>query len=151
MKRKKRKSEKKSGKKLVEKAGLAMKHEFYLEASLIISYLMERKLKKVRQKIEKQTINPGFTLDQSIRRVKFLLLSSNQTELTERFSVVFIDEIRNWKNQRNEVFRDITERNVSHARMERLATEGVKLYKTLNNAAKLAKPTIGLSEGEAGG
>jgi len=67
MKRKKNKAVKKNNsKKLIEQAGLALKHEFYLEASLILSSLFERKLKKLLGKVENQVQCQGFSFEISI-------------------------------------------------------------------------------------
>jgi hypothetical protein len=137
MKRRKNKAEKKSiGKKLIEKAELAMKHEFYLEASLIMSSIMEIRLKKLLGQFENQLPGPGFTLEQSIKRVKHLHVSAKHPELTEHFRIGLIDEIRNWKNQRNEALKDIPDIHVSDARLERLAVEGKRLLKEWKKAAK---------------
>ena len=137
MKRKKNKPGKNvSGKKLTEKAGLAIKHEFYLEASWILSAMFERKLKKLLIQVEKQNPGRGFTLEQLIKRVKYLHVLSRYKALTAHFNVQMLDEIRTWKNQRNEILKDIPDLHVSPARLERLALEGVKLYKEFNSACK---------------
>jgi hypothetical protein len=150
MKRKKKKAEKKGiGKKLIERAGLAIKHEFYLEASWILSSMFERKLKKLLGQIENQVPGPGFTLEQSIKRVKYLHVNTKHPQLTSTFKVGLIDGIRNWKNQRNEILKDIPDIHVSQARLERLATEGVKLYKEFNKSARSFKSADDWSEGES--
>jgi len=45
------------------------------------------------------------------------------------------DGLRNWKNQRNTIFKDMQDVHVQKARLERLVTEGVRLLKELNKAA----------------
>jgi len=154
MKRKKNKTAKKrGGTKLIEKAGLAIKHEFYLEASWILSTLFERKLYKVLEKLQPPSQTRGLTFEQSIKRVKYWYLSSKYPDLTAHFKVELIDEVRSWKNQRNDILKDMPDIHVSQARMEKLATEGVKLYKELNKAVKSFKSAVDLSEndGERGG
>ncbi len=147
MKSKKNSPAKKVGnKKLVEKAGLAIKHEFYLEAALVLSSLFERKLDKILDKLQPASLRQGLTYSQSIKRVKHLLVNSKDPELNGQLNVELIDEIRNWKNQRNEILKDIPEIHVSQARVERLANEGVKLYKEFNKAAKTLKQADGLSD-----
>ncbi len=137
MKPKKNKAEtKKSGAKPMARAGLAMKHEFYLEASLILSSVMEKQLKKLLGLVENQLPGSGFTLEQSIKRVKYLHTSSKYPDLTAHFNVRLIDEIRTWKNQRNEILKDIPEIHVSPARLERLAVEGIRLLKEWKKAGK---------------
>ena len=83
---KKRKTEakksKKDGKKMVEKAGLAIKNEFYLEASWILSSIIEKKLKDLLNKLENQKPGAGFTLEQCNKLVKFLHLTSKHPLFT---------------------------------------------------------------------
>ena len=149
MERKKNKRGKKvCGKKLTEKAGMAMKHEFYLEASWILSSMFERKLKKLLCLIENHAPGTGVTLEQSIKRVKYLHVSSKYPALTSHLNVQTIDQIRAWKNQRNEILKDMPGVHVSEVRMERLASDGVKLYKELTKALKSFKSGDDFSGGE---
>ena len=143
--KKRKKAEKKQkavSKKLVEKAGLAIKNEFYLEASWILSSIMEKKLKNLLDKLENQKPGAGFSLEQSIKRVKFLHLTSKHPLLILHYKISFIDELRNWKNQRNTVMKDMLAVHVSKARMERLALDGIRLLKELNAANKKFKSGI---------
>jgi hypothetical protein len=140
--KKRKKAEKKQKavrKKLVEKAGLAIKNEFYLEASWILSSIMEKKLKNLLDKLENQKPGAGFSLEQSIKRIKFLHLTSKHPLLTLHYKISFIDELRNWKNQRNTVMKDMLAVHVSKARMERLALDGIRLLKELNADSKKFK------------
>ncbi|MFZ4523174.1 MAG: hypothetical protein ACOYNC_15800 [Bacteroidales bacterium] len=139
MKNKKSKTDKKGGKKLIELAGVAMEHEFYLEASWILSSLFEQKLKKLLGKLENRVPGTGVTLEQTIKRVKFLHISAKYPSLTGHFSLRLIDDIRTWKNQRNEILKDMPDVHVSQARMERLATDGMKLSRDLAKAVKAFK------------
>jgi hypothetical protein len=140
MKRKKKKAEKKgNGRKLIAQARLAMKHEFYLEASFIMSVILEKKLKKLLGQIENQPPASGFTLEQSIKRIKHLHVSSKHPELTAHIEIGLIDEIRNWKNQRNEILKDIPGIHVSQARLARLAAEGSRLLKEWKKSGKSFK------------
>jgi hypothetical protein len=149
MKSKKSKTAKKSeGKKMIEKAGLAIKHEFYLEASFILASLFERKLKKMLGQIENQP-GSGFTLEQSVKRVKYILVSDKVPDLGSYVNVEMIDNIRTWKNQRNEILKDIPDVHVSQARLERLATDGIRLFKELSKSAKALKSADGLSTGKS--
>lgn len=151
MKRKKNKAVKKrTGKKATEMAGLAMKHEFYLEASWILSSLFESKLGKILDKIQPQSQRQGLTFAQLIKRIKYLHLSAKHPAFTEHFRPGLIDEIRNWKNQRNDVLKDMPDVHVSQARLERLANDGARLYKELNKTAKSFKPEDEVSGGEKG-
>jgi hypothetical protein len=141
MKKKKKvvKKKKKEGKKLVEKAGLAIKNEFYLEASWLLSSIIEKKVKDLLGKLEDHKPGNGYTLEQSIKRVKYLHLSSKSPLLTAHFTVKFIDELRNWKNQRNNIMKDMLDVHVSKARLERLAMDGIRLLKELNASNKKFK------------
>ena len=140
--KKRKKAEKKRKavrKKLVEKAGLAIKNEFYLEASWILSSIMEKKLKELLCKLENQKPGAGFSLEQCIKRVKFLHLTSKHPLLTMHYKISFIDDLRNWKNQRNIIMKDMLDVHVSKARMGRLAMDGIRLVKELNAEHKKFK------------
>jgi len=141
MKKKKKvvKKRKKDGKKLVEKAGLAIKNEFYLEASWILSSIIEKKMKDLLAKLENHKPGTGFSLEQCIKRVKYLHLTSKFPLLTAHFTISFIDELRNWKNQRNTIMKDMLVVHVSKIRMERMVLDGIRLLKELNAAHKKFK------------
>jgi hypothetical protein len=141
MKKKKKviKKRKKDGKKLVEKAGLAIKNEFYLEASWILSSIIEKKMKDLLVRLENHKPGIGFSLEQCIKRVKYLHLTSKYPHLASHFTVMFIDELRNWKNQRNIIMKDMLEVHVSKDRKERLAMDGIRLLKEFNAANKKFK------------
>lgn len=142
----KSKKRKASGKKLVEKAGLAIKHEFYLEASWILSSILERKIRKIREKLEQPETGEGATFEQSIRRIKQLHVSSAYPVLNANLELSLIDKIRSWKNKRNKVMKGLAEGNVTDLRLERLALEGIQLYKELNKGSKSLKSLDGPSE-----
>jgi hypothetical protein len=146
MKHKKHAAEKKHGsKRLVEKAGLAIKNEFYLEASWILTSIFERKLGKILEKLQPPDPRQNVTLTQLIHRVRSLNISAKHPDFSAHIKVGLIDDIRNWKNQRNEVLKDMPDIHVSQARLERLAIEGVRLFKELNKATKSLKLADNLS------
>lgn len=128
-----------SKKKSIQQAKLAVKNQFYLEASWLISSLLESRLKNLLRKADHQQPLTGFTLEQSIKRVKFLLLTSENATLTGAFDVALIDEIRNWKNQRNTILNDMIDVHVSQSRLERLSMDGMRLYRDWKKAAKQFK------------
>jgi hypothetical protein len=103
--------------------------------------MFERKLKKLLIKFENQDPGYGFTLEQTIKRIKYLLVHAKHPELTASLEVDLIDDIRKWKNQRNEILKDIPDVHVSQVRLERLAGDGAKLYRRLNEAIKSIKST----------
>jgi hypothetical protein len=47
--------------------------------------------------------------------------------------------MRNWKNARNTMLKDMIDIHVSNQRMERLASEGIALYKKWNKSLKSVK------------
>ena len=138
-KNKSQKNPKKGNRKMILKAGLALKNEFYLEASWIISTLLEKRVKTILGRIEQQKPGMGYTFDQNIKRLKYLRLALKHPALTDHFDVQLIDAIRNWKNQRNEVMKDMLVRHITKDRMERLANEGISVYKELNSCIKSFK------------
>ena len=154
MKRKQKKSEKMGeGKKLIKRAALAMKQEFYLDATWILATLIEKKLGKILEKLEPSVQKQGVDFAQSVKRIKYLHVSAKHPDLVAHFQLGLFDEIRNWKNLRNEILKDIQQINVSRPRMERLANTGLKLYKELTKAAKSFKSaeSSSASEGKSSG
>jgi hypothetical protein len=138
MKKKAKEKEKPGAKKLVERAGIALKNGFYLETAWILSSLFERKIKRILLSSGERP-SAGFSLEQSIKRLKFLLLTGKTPALNSYFEVRLIDGIRSWKNLRNLVLKDMLEVHVSDDRMERLAKDGVKLYHEFGKAYKKFK------------
>jgi hypothetical protein len=124
---------------MLVKAELAMKNEFYLEASWIISAILEKRLKKILEKVEPQKPGLSNTFDQNIKRIKHLRLTSNQMLLTEHFGIPMIDALRIWKNQRNEVMKDMLVRHITKDRLERLAGDGSRMLKEWDGCVKAFK------------
>jgi hypothetical protein len=139
MKKKKQRSKKKVRKQLIPKAGLALKNEFYLEASWIISTMIETKLRTLITRVEKENPGLGFGLEKSIKRLKYHLIRKNHPLLTKHFEIRLIDELRAWKNSRNSVYKDMAEIHVSKARLQKMAEEGIVLLQELNSLAKKFK------------
>ena len=134
--------QKRDGKKMLHKAELAIRSEFYLEASWILSSLLERKLKKMVENIENISTGNGFSLEQSIKRIKHLHSISKSPLFSARFEVGLIDDIRGWKNQRNTILKDMQDVHVSQARLQRLAGEGMTLLKRWNSSNKKFKTEL---------
>ena len=71
MKQRKQTAEKKtSAKKLVDKAEMAIKHEFYLEAIWIVSAAFERKLVKILDLLQPSPQRPVFTFTRLLSLLK---------------------------------------------------------------------------------
>lgn len=137
--KKKRKDPKKESNRLTMKAGMAMKNGFYLEASWIISGIMELKFKKLLTQAEGRNPGAGFTLEQFLKRIKYLIVNQKDPGIGSFFTIDLIDKIRSWKNQRNTIMKDMLFSHVSASRKERLAKDGVALLKQFNGAYKNAK------------
>lgn len=139
MKRKKKKPGRKVVRQLVPRAALALKNEFYLEASLILSSLFESRLKNLITRVEKVNPGFGFGLDKCIRRVKYLIVRNPGSLIAKYFEIQLIDLLRAWKNHRNEILKDMVTIHVSRNRMKKLAHEGILLLQELNAANKQFK------------
>jgi hypothetical protein len=139
MKKKKQKSRQKISKKLVPKLGIAFKNEYYLETTWILSSVIEMKLKSILGKIDTHYSPPAPKLDVTLKRIKFLLVKLSNPILNKYFEMRLIEELRNWKNYRNEVFRDMVHMHVSKLRMKKMAEEGIVLLQELNAVAKKIK------------
>jgi hypothetical protein len=144
MKSKKQKSLKKSGgKKLAEQAGLAIKHEFYLEASWLLSALFERRFIKIFHYLDWEPAGTALSFSQMVNKMKGFQTGGKYPDLTGCFREGLIEDIRSWKNQRNDILKDMPRVRVTQARLERLATEGALLYKDLNEGYKTLKNKAG--------
>ena len=124
---------------LVPRAGVALKNEFFLEASIILSALFESRLKTLITRVEKVNPGFGFGLEKCIRRVKYLITRNPGSLIAKHFEVQLIDSLRGWKNHRNEILKDMVTVHVSRNRMKRLAHDGVLLFQELNAANKQFK------------
>jgi hypothetical protein len=150
MKSKKAKTKKGKGnsKKMIEQAGIAMKHEFYLEASLLLTAIFERKLDKLIEKAGERKHGPILTLTQVLRKIKQMQVSSKYPVLSGNFDPGLIDRIRRWKSKRHRILKDLTAIHVSEVRQERNANEGIQLYKELTKTTKSLKSKTDFSEVE---
>ena len=139
MKKKKQKQGRKVVRQLVPKAAVALKNEFYLEAAMIISSLMESKLKILITRVEKENPGIGFGLEKCIKRTKFLILKNPGSLIAKCFEIRLIDDIREWKNYRNGILKDMIEIHVSRNRLKKLAQEGIVLFQELNASSRSFK------------
>jgi hypothetical protein len=133
------KSGRKSIKKMVPLAGLAMKQGFYLDASLILSSIMEARLRSIIAKAGKEDPGPGFSLEKCITRIKYILLHDPDPVVGKNFDLSLVGSLRTWKNHRNDIFKDLARIHVSKERMEKLAGEGVSLLRELDRSHKKFK------------
>jgi predicted lipase len=133
---------KKEIKNMMLRAGFALKHEYFLEASWIISAILEKRVKYILEKVEPQKSGILCTFDQDIKRIKHLRLTANQPMLTDHFTIQMIDALRIWKNQRNEVMKDMLVRHITKERMERLANDGIRILKEWNASVKAVKSAL---------
>ncbi len=141
MKRKKKGAKKDQENKIyaASKAGRAYKQGFYLETSWILSRMIEKKNKSLLIKIETRQPLQSYSLEQSIKRIKYHHLAGRVPQLVRNLELGLIDEMRNWKNRRNTMLKDMLSVHVSENRMERLAYEGIALYKRWNRSIKHVK------------
>jgi hypothetical protein len=134
--KKEKKTPKKNAKSLIPRAGAAFKNEFYLESSLIISTILEGRLRTLITRVEHANPGIGFNLEQCLKRVKYLHLSAKDQNLCKNIDVRLIDDLRTWKNHRNAILKDLAEIHVSKRRIENLANEGIDLLKQFTVAYK---------------
>ncbi|MEI7726610.1 MAG: hypothetical protein WCK09_15990 [Bacteroidota bacterium] len=144
MKKKKKSAgtSKKGSKKMILRAAMALKYEYFLEASWIISAILEKRLKYILEKVEPQKSGVSGAFDQDIKRIKHLRLTANQPLLNDHFDIQMIDSLRIWKNQRNEVMKDMLVRHITKERMERLASDGIRILKEWNSCVKALKSDL---------
>lgn len=124
------------------KAGLAFKHGFYLETAWILSAIFEKKSKSLLKRLETRQVLQSYSFEQSIKRIKYHHLSGRVPQLKLYLDLNLIEEMRNWKNSRNTMLKDMVSVHVSIKRMERLASEGIVLYKRWNKSLKLIKTDL---------
>jgi hypothetical protein len=139
MKKKDQKSKTKALKKLVPNAGLALKNEFYLEAAWLVSLIIESKLLSVINRVEENHPGTGTGFERSLKRLKYIMLKTDHPLLVKHFEIRLIDELRKWKNYRNNVFKDMIETHVSKARFKKMAEDGIVLLHELNSSCKKFK------------
>ncbi|MCX6284936.1 MAG: hypothetical protein NTW31_11965 [Bacteroidetes bacterium] len=117
-------------------AGNAMKNGFYTEAIWILSGIMEARLKKLI--IITEGRNPGAAsgLEQHLKRIKLLQTREPYSTLKTHFPSTLVSSLREWKNNRNTMMKDMLEMHVSWERRERLSKQGISLLKSLNKVYK---------------
>jgi hypothetical protein len=123
-------------------AGLAFKHGFYLETVWILSVIFERKTKNYLSLIDSKYDVRSFTFEQCLRRMKFLQGSGRIPAIGKYIEIALMEGMHKWKNTRNKMFKDMVLVHVSQTRMERVALEGIELYKNWNKGLKSSKKEI---------
>lgn len=123
-------------KELISKAIIAGKYGFYLEASWIISEVVEIRVKEILKITDQDPVRRGMNLEQCLKRVKYLLVNKQVPLVEKHFTILFLDELRNWKNNRNTILKDLLTIHVSKQRIEKLAEDGIILMKELNDSWK---------------
>jgi hypothetical protein len=136
---KKKTNSRKVIKKLVLKAGLALENEFYLETSWIISTIIETRLKCIITRMEGKNPRTGYNLNRCVKRVKYLIVKGDQPILSKEIGLPLVDAIRVWKNHRNNILKDMSEKHISGQRFATLAQEGIVLMQELNGSYKKFK------------
>lgn len=117
-------------------AGNAMKNGFYTEAIWILSAIMEIRLKKIIMITEDRNPGAAFDLEKQLKRIKWLQAREKYSLLKDQFPADLLQSLRTWKNNRNILMKDMLEMHVSFDRKERMAKEGISLFKELNKIYK---------------
>ncbi|MCX6288054.1 MAG: hypothetical protein NTY96_13160 [Bacteroidetes bacterium] len=117
-------------------AGNAMKNGFYTEAIWILSGIMEARLKKLILITEIKNPGAATGLEQHLKRIKLLQTREVYSTLKTHFPTSLISSLREWKNNRNIMMKDMLEMHVSWERKERMAKQGISLLKSLNKVYK---------------
>lgn len=136
---KKKTNSRKAIKKLIHNAGLALKNEFYLETSWIISTIIETRFKSIITRVEGKNPGNGYNLERCVKRVKYLMVKGDQPLLSREIGLPLVDAIRVWKNHRNKILNDMSEKHISKQRFATLAQEGIVLMQELNGSYKKFK------------
>ena len=136
---KKKTNSRKVIKKLVLKAGLALENEFYLETSWIISTIIETRLKSIITRVEGKNPGTGYNLDRCVKRVKYLIVKGDHLILSKEIGLLLVDAIRVWKNHRNNILKDMSEKHISRQRFAAVAQEGIVLMQEMNGSYKKFK------------
>ncbi|MEI6454912.1 MAG: hypothetical protein WCO93_01370 [bacterium] len=138
-KKKSPKNRKSAKKQLIQKAGIAMKNQFFLEASWLISEILEKRLKSLLEIAENQKPGAGYSLEQCIKRLKHIHMSGKSPMVRDHIDMKLIEKARSWKNQRNTMVKDMLFVHVSKVRKEKLAMDGIRLLKEWNKEIKAFK------------
>jgi hypothetical protein len=128
--------------KLLPKAGLALKNGFYLETSWILSSIIEVKLRRILTLISKDKLELSMGLEKCLRRIKGLHIKGSDPLLVKHFEIRLMDDLRVWKNKRNSIYQDMTNIHVRQGRIKRMVEEGIVLHQELNTAIKNFKKDL---------
>lgn len=128
---------------LAARASDAFNKGYVLECLLILSNVMEARLKRLISRVEGAGPVTAMNLDQCLKRVKYLHLhGEGGAPLSTHFTIDFFDRLRGWKNQRNAIYKDLTVIHVSVQRIERLAKEGLAIEKELTRQYKAFRKSL---------
>lgn len=133
---------KKAIKRLLPKAGLALKNGFYLETSWILSSIVELKIRRILTLITNEKPGLSVGLEKCLRRIKGLHIKGSHPLLVKHFEIRLIDDLRVWKNKRNSIYQDMTIIHVRPGRIKRMVEEGIVLHQELNSALKNFKKDL---------
>jgi hypothetical protein len=129
----------KKAKLIIPRVKVAIENEFYLEACYLISLAVEARLRTLIAKNDHAHPGAGYTFEQCLKRMKFLLLKLKDVSLSRNISIELMDGLRTWKNQRNLLLKAIESSHVSKRRIQSLALEGKQLMDQLNAGYKSYK------------
>jgi hypothetical protein len=132
----------KSVREMTTAAGNAMKNGFYTEAIWLLSGIMEGRLKKLVILTEERNPGAAAGLEQLLKRIKLLQTRERNALLRNQFPNTLLNSMRDWKNNRNIMMKDMLLMHVSDERRERLARQGIGLLKELNKVYKHYKLAI---------
>lgn len=141
MKKKKKDTDKKHKivKKLAPKAGFALKNEFFLDASWILSTIIETKLMRILTLMTNEHPGLGYGLHKCLKQIKFLQSKEIHPLLSKHFERRLFDDLQVWTAHRNKIYKDLIDTHVSLTRIKKMSEEGIVLYQELNTAYKKFK------------
>ena len=124
---------------LISRADLALKLEFYLEASWILYSLLEERLKSLSISKLKLTMNRENFCEclesLALERKKNIIIEENLSE-------ELLIKLNNWRLERNKIMHDLAKEDIDYNKVVIMAKEGRVLFADLTKALIKIKKSL---------
>ena len=124
---------------LMSKLNQSLKDEFYYEAIFIEYAILEDRTESILK--HSNNYRDGLTLSKKLEKIK-TLKSLNNDYCKKHLNEKLINDIYVWKNERNKLIHDLIKAEYNNVNVKKVAEDGYKIVKTLNNKSILVNKYI---------
>lgn len=124
---------------LMKKLNNATNNDYHYEAIFIEYAIFEERTRAILKHAKvkyKDKNDKEYSIDKKLRKLKFDK-NFQDKYIKKHLTEELIDNITNWKNQRNKLMHNIINSNYGNEQVKELAEQGELLAKKMNNKSKL--------------